>query len=702
MEHTATYSPEDNSLRLYPAARLDADEYARVKAAGFKWAPKQELFVAHMWTPSREDLLLDMCGDIGDEDSSLVDRAETRAERFEEYSDKRGVEADRAHEAVAAIADNIPLGQPILVGHHSEKHARRDAEKIRSGMNKAIRLWETSKYWTARAAGAIQHAKYKERPDVRHRRIKGIESDKRKTEKTLANAKHLLSYWSNLHDDSRLKKKSGEPSTVRERALFLANSCHFSQCFPLADFPRDPPASQYEGQMGIWSALDGGVLTPEQARDILVPSYSRSIASCERWLSHYDNRLAYERAMLAESLGEAAGETGDMAGRFDLQVGGRVVCRREREWLTILRINRADGKVNSITTTAPRAVTWARKWKYGIEEIQQYEPPSQEQKEAAKAATKLAPICNYPGDGFHHMTKAEWDAKHKDYKCLRDIAATTTTGKHRVRHAMLKGYKTGHVYLTDQKTTEPPKLSEESLFEPPAGIPPAAVDSPSPPATISREPLPGYAAPQPRADRDNSRDASFLAMKEGLRHGVQVVSAPQLFPTPQAVAERMAELAGLEAGQRVLEPSAGTGALVDVARRSVVGDLEMVAMEINHSLAKALAARWPGVSVINADFLDCAGVEKKFDRVLMNPPFLNAIDIKHILHARRMLKPNGRLVALCANGPRQRDALQSIATHWEDLPAGSFKEAGTNVNVALLVLDGPGDSAEESAMQAAE
>src|SRR3990172_5821451 len=61
---TATYSPDDNKLRLYASARLDADTYARVKAAGFIWAPKQELFVAPMWTPQREDLLIELCGAI--------------------------------------------------------------------------------------------------------------------------------------------------------------------------------------------------------------------------------------------------------------------------------------------------------------------------------------------------------------------------------------------------------------------------------------------------------------------------------------------------------------------------------------------------------------------------------------------------------------------------------------------------------------
>ena len=34
--YTATYSPEDNKLRLYATARLPADLYERVRAAGFK------------------------------------------------------------------------------------------------------------------------------------------------------------------------------------------------------------------------------------------------------------------------------------------------------------------------------------------------------------------------------------------------------------------------------------------------------------------------------------------------------------------------------------------------------------------------------------------------------------------------------------------------------------------------------------------
>src|SRR5215467_2410312 len=110
---TCTYDPADNKLRLTPFHRLDQEVYARVKAAGFIWAPKQEFFVAPMWTPQREDLALELCGAIDDEDTSLVERAEDRADRFDDYREKRLEEAHAAREAVSRIADNIPLGQPV-------------------------------------------------------------------------------------------------------------------------------------------------------------------------------------------------------------------------------------------------------------------------------------------------------------------------------------------------------------------------------------------------------------------------------------------------------------------------------------------------------------------------------------------------------------------------------------------------------------
>ena len=68
---TATYSAEDNKLRFYASERLDEELYKRVRELGFKYAPKQELFVAPKWTPSREDMCIELAGEITAEETTL-------------------------------------------------------------------------------------------------------------------------------------------------------------------------------------------------------------------------------------------------------------------------------------------------------------------------------------------------------------------------------------------------------------------------------------------------------------------------------------------------------------------------------------------------------------------------------------------------------------------------------------------------------
>jgi len=315
----ATYSPEDNKLRLYSTSRLDPETYARVKEAGFIWAPKQGLFVAPMWTPSREDLLLELCDEIGDEDTSLVQRAEQRSERFNDYSDSRNEDAEAARKAVSAIADNIPFGQPILIGQHSERRARNDAERIDNGMRRAVKMWQTAEYWQRRAEGAIRHAKYKERPDVRARRIKGLEADKRKQERNIADAQKFLTVW----------RKEG---LTRERALAISNYDHITVYFTKDKYP----ASTYEGANSIWSGLDKGLISEQEAAALAIPVHERRIAYAQRWLAHIDNRLTYEQAMLAESGGTVADQNRP-------ERGG--ACRswvRGGRWAEILKVNKVS------------------------------------------------------------------------------------------------------------------------------------------------------------------------------------------------------------------------------------------------------------------------------------------------------------------------------------------------------------------------
>lgn len=640
---SATYSPEDNKLRLYASQRLDAETYAKVKAEGFRYAPKQDLFVAPSWSPSREDLLLDLCGEIDDEDTSLVDRAEAKAERLETLSEKRAREAEAAKSAVSAIADNIPLGQPILVGHHSEKRARKDAEKIENGMRKAVRCWELSQYWQDRASGALAAAKYKELPAVRHRRIKGLESELRKHQKEAERLQKLLAFWSG-------------GSITREQALTVCNYMDHGQV-------RLPDGELY---WSAWGALDGEKATVEEIRAQRLESLPRTIAHYQRWIDHTENRLVYERAMLDE-------QGGIKADGFDLQIGGQILT--DGYWLTILKLNKAGGRINSVSTNNAR---WPRV--VPVERIKDYRPPSEEQTKKAKQANKLPPLCNYPGEGFVHITQEQWDKKYKDFKGTRAVAATETAGAHRVRSGSFSQsgrYSSSLVYITDAKRKDPPKPDKSQ-----AGYSdlPLSRDLESAKRDAER-------AAEFRQERENEKQNEFGQLRKALRAGVQVVSAPQLFPTPPDVAARVVELAEIEPGMNVLEPSAGTGNLI---RAMLDLGASIYAVEINSELSRVLrdvVECRDLVDVRCADFLSLNGELGKFDRIVMNPPFRNGEDIRHIEHAKRFLAPGGRLVSVCADGPRQREKLMEDATAWIDLPAGSFTESGTEVSTAIVVYD---------------
>ncbi len=175
----------------------------------------------------------------------------------------------------------------------------------------------------------------------------------------------------------------------------------------------------------------------------------------------------------------------------------------------------------------------------------------------------------------------------------------------------------------------------------------------------------------------------FEAMKEQLKTGVRVVSAPQLFVTPSGLAGRMAYMLDINKFTCILEPSAGTGVLIDAVR--AYHPEHITACEINNDLAKMLLDK---VNILRqCDFLEMElGEAELFDAVIMNPPFKNGEDIKHIKHALSMLREGGQLVAICAGGPRQERELQPLCDTWERLPAGTFKQSGTGVNTVLLSL----------------
>lgn len=82
------------------------------------------------------------------------ERRERRADRLHERAAKARAESEAAYGRSSQIADRIPMGQPVLVGHHSEKRHRRDLDKIDSAMRRSVEKQREAERLQSAAASA--------------------------------------------------------------------------------------------------------------------------------------------------------------------------------------------------------------------------------------------------------------------------------------------------------------------------------------------------------------------------------------------------------------------------------------------------------------------------------------------------------------------------------------------------------------------
>lgn len=163
------------------------------------------------------------------------------------------------------------------------------------------------------------------------------------------------------------------------------------------------------------------------------------------------------------------------------------------------------------------------------------------------------------------------------------------------------------------------------------------------------------------------------------------------FPTPPDLVSTMIHNAEIKSGMRVLEPSAGRGAIANAcADLGAIVDCYELMQENYLVLSENSKLR----KVVQMDFLECQP-EAVYDRVMMNPPFMKQLDIKHVLHAFKFLKPGGMLVAIMSASVvfRQnsltvgfRELVHNQGGFITELPAGSFKASGTMVNTVMVTI----------------
>lgn len=101
--------------------------------------------------------------------ADYYERQEARRERYELRAERARQESDAAARQAEKMASIIPMGQPILVGHHSEGRDRRYRARIGQTMDKAISLDKKAAYYEEKAECVGQNGISSDAPDALER-----------------------------------------------------------------------------------------------------------------------------------------------------------------------------------------------------------------------------------------------------------------------------------------------------------------------------------------------------------------------------------------------------------------------------------------------------------------------------------------------------------------------------------------------------
>lgn len=114
-----------------------------------------------------------------------MDRADRRSERLQHKSEKLQAEANSRSDYVHHMCE-VMNGQPILIGHHSEKHHRSDLKKMEFNMRKSIELSDAAEAAARSSKVAANFEGRMMNTTTVLNRIEKLEADVRREERRIA------------------------------------------------------------------------------------------------------------------------------------------------------------------------------------------------------------------------------------------------------------------------------------------------------------------------------------------------------------------------------------------------------------------------------------------------------------------------------------------------------------------------------------
>ncbi|WP_433235288.1 DUF3560 domain-containing protein [Streptosporangium sp. CA-135522] len=151
---------------------------------------------------------------LADQADRLDDRRDALAAKASKHAGRASAAADRAND----LSERFSGGQPILVGHHSERGARRDQQRMDAAMRRSIEEDNTAQEVARRANATGSNAAYSARPTVTARRLKTAEAKLRKIQRSLDGYERVF----RRHDGTIYYVETHEPATGDHREQLLS------------------------------------------------------------------------------------------------------------------------------------------------------------------------------------------------------------------------------------------------------------------------------------------------------------------------------------------------------------------------------------------------------------------------------------------------------------------------------------------------
>lgn len=154
-------------------------------------------------------------------EAERYERAEDRAERYDGYADNAGTRSEAAFTRAENLGRRFEGGQPILIGHHSERGARNAQRKMWDATRRGIDEMERGEHWASRAAAAERYREHRESVPTTLRRIGKLEAEERLIQRRLAGTDKFMNYGEPAAGDRerllvRLEEIAGELEYWRE------------------------------------------------------------------------------------------------------------------------------------------------------------------------------------------------------------------------------------------------------------------------------------------------------------------------------------------------------------------------------------------------------------------------------------------------------------------------------------------------------